>query len=151
MSVFNSFIVEVKDSEEVATFSLTLPKVINPHLGLCKVILFSNRKEGLYLALQNKINFNAIENKSYSEYINFTQFVQITRDYMLASGFRADNRKEFKLIHYKKLEDNPELDNQLLGLNLKWYPLFEVKQLLSPIEISFIEKINQPATFAVQK
>ena len=153
MSVFNSFIAEVQGVEQTETNFLTLPKLINPYLGSCKVILFCDKKEeGLCIALHNKINLRYTQNQSQEEYINFSRFVQVTRDYSLAMGFRNDIRKEFDLIRYKKLEDNEELDNKLLAeFNLTWYPLIDVKDLLSPIELSFIERMNQPATFAIKK
>jgi hypothetical protein len=144
---------EAGNIEMPDTSFLSLPKLINPHLGSCKVILFCDKKEeGLCLALQDKINLKSIQNQPQQEYIDFSQFVQVTRDYMLASGFKDDNTGVFDLIHSKKLEDEKDLDNQLLEeFNLTWYPLSDVKQLLSPIEMSFIDRMNKPATFTIAK
>jgi hypothetical protein len=142
------------EKEEVETTNLVLPTLYNPHLrASCKVILFSDKKEeGLCIALQDKIDLHFTENKSYREYIDFYNFVQVTRDYMLASGFKDDKTSVFDLIHSKKLEDEQDLDNELLEeFGLSWYPLSDVKQLLSPIELSFIDRMNQPATFAIAK
>lgn len=152
MSQLNSFVAHIKGIKQIENKNLFLPKLINPYLGSCKVILFSNKKEGLCIALHNKINLRSTQIQSQQEYIDFSQFVQVTRYYMLVSGFKDDIRKEFDLIHYKKLEDEEELDEELLQeLNLSWYPLVDVKQLLSPIELSFIDRMNQPATFAIDR
>lgn len=153
MSVFNSFIAEVKGVEQTETKLLSLPKLINPYLGSCKVILFSDKKEeGLSIALHTKINLRSTQIQSQQEYIDFSQFVQVTRDYMLASGFKDDKTRIFDLIHCKKLEVDDTLNYVLLKeFNLSWYPLVDVKQLLSPIELSFIDRMNKPATFAIKK
>lgn len=142
---------EAGNIEKPNTSFLCLPKLINPYLGSCKVILFCDKKEeGLCLALRNKISSHFTENKSCREYIDFSKFVQVTRDYMLASGFKDDKTGVFDLIQCKKLEDEQDLDNQLLEeFGLSWYPFVDVKDLLSPIEMSFIEKMNQPAVFAI--
>lgn len=152
MLLFNSFIAEARGVEQEEINFLTFPKVINPYLGLCKAILFANKKEELYLALHNKIDFGATENKSCSEYIENKKFVQITRPFMLRSHPKNDPRGEFDLINYKKLEDNQELDIQLLELNINWYPIKEVEQLLSPIERGVIEYMNKlliPPIFSI--
>lgn len=139
----------IKDPEEIATEFLTLPKVLNPYSGNCKVILFSIKKEELFIALLSKINLTPHQLGSQEEYIDFSKFVQATKEYMLASGFRGDIRKEFDLIHYKKMKDNPLLDNQLARLNISWYPLEVAKKFVSPIELSFIKRMNEPVTFSI--
>lgn len=143
---------EVEDTEKSDTDFLTLPKVINPYLGFCKLILFSNKKEGLYLALHNKIDLYSTPKKSQLVYINFYKFVQVTKPFTLSLSYKEDVRQEFDLISYNKLEDNQKLDKELEELNLSWYPLEEVTQYLSPIERSYINCMNKPVTFTgIQK